>query len=895
LLVRKFLFCFIAPLGLLLFGAGMVMYQMAASGLKIQVDRDLSATVDTLNSGVEARMATARSDLHVLAGHPAFKAYFEFTHFDQFDRADTKLIELQEHFVAVANLRPGCSKIAFHGADGRGLATVDEGERSYVATDASGEAWFRDALDLAPGESLVSRVHASPGGKRVLTICEPLFFEGEPHGILRIDVDIVEILGELFTERVIGSDGYAYLIDSTGTILAHRDRSMVGTEVKDLYSTRRSLAGYKGVVSALDESGLTPMHKAFRPVLTKDLASDLAIVVARPSAEVYEPIDDLRAVVIPLALVVFVAFALFAVFLVRRVIAPIHHLTQATSRVSAGDLDVVSTVETKDEIAELSDSFNRMTASLRASRQDGERKTEALMTAAEALREGEENLRITLDSIGEGVIATDSHGRVTRMNRAAESIAGVAADAARGRSLTEVFPLVHRDSREPIADLVARVIRVGGTVGFTNQTLLITPEGEERHIAESGAPIRDADGQIVGVVLVFRDMTERYRIEEQLRQSQKMESIGQLAGGIAHDFNNLLTGISGSAELLCMDLMENGASTDNLELARTILTASERAAELISQLLRFARQRPPELTSVDLHEVIGDVVGIASRTFDKQVELRTELLSPTAGVLGERTALQNSILNLAINARDAMPDGGVITVSTREVQLGSTDCRGRAGDLRPGPYIELTVADTGQGIDRATRARIFEPFFTTKEVGQGTGLGLSMVYATVLGHHGSIEVDSELGTGTRMRMLLPLAGESPVAETTGLEVVSGEGRLLVVDDERVARKTAAAMLRQLGYEVRAVESGKQALEAFGADPSAFDLVLLDMSMPGDSGPEVLKKLIAVRPDVNVLMITGHVEDGPREEALELGAKGLLRKPFSMAELSRAVGVLLRGS
>ena len=283
---------------------------------------------------------------------------------------------------------------------------------------------------------------------------------------------------------------------------------------------------------------------------------------------------------------------------------------------------------------------------------------------------------------------------------------------------------------------------------------------------------------------------------------------------------------------------------------------------------------------------------MASRTFDKNIEIRTDLRA-SSSVLGERTSLQNAILNLAINARDAMPEGGVLTLSTCDLQRPRSSRRSTP-DPKADSSVEVVVADTGNGIDRATRERVFEPFFTTKEVGKGTGLGLSLVYATVSDHGGSVEIDSEPGIGTTVRLLLPLTSDTAPTERRDSEVERGEGRILVVDDEPVARRTTAAMLRKLGYDVDAAEDGAQALEAFGRDPAAVSGVLLDMVMPGASGCEVLQKMLELRPDVRVLMVSGHVGDGPRAEAAKLGARGLLGKPFSLTQLSREIAALLKG-
>ena len=523
--------------------------------------------------------------------------------------------------------------------------------------------------------------------------------------------------------------------------------------------------------------------------------------------------------------------------------------------------------------------------------------------AEEALRQSEENLSITLNSIGDAVMATDVNGVVTRINPVAERLTGWSATEAIGQPLSEVFRIVNADTREPVPDPVARVMSTGQIVGLANHTVLVQRGGGEFQIADSGAPIREHRGGIVGVVLVFRDMTEQYMEEERRQQSQKMESVGRLAGGIAHDFNNLLGGILGYAELL----REHAEDDETLEeYADTIYTTAARAAELTRKLLAFSRKSGKQDSRVSVDTVIEDTVQILARTVDRRIEIRADRAARRCFVLGDATQLQSAFLNLGVNARDAMPEGGTLTFATAEVSLDEEICRSHGDDVEPGDYLEISVADTGKGMDKETLSRAFEPFFTTKAPGQGTGLGLATVYGTARDHGGFINVFSEVGRGTVFKLYLPLIDEpcETSEDETDREVVQGSGTVLIVDDEPVIRSMAGAMLGGLGYETLVAEDGKQAIEIFVERHDEIDLVLLDMVMPHMNGRDAFREMRTIDPNVKAVISSGFSFGVEAEELLAEGVLGFYREALphgrSLADDRirdgrRGVGAALRQS
>ena len=511
----------------------------------------------------------------------------------------------------------------------------------------------------------------------------------------------------------------------------------------------------------------------------------------------------------------------------------------------------------------------------------------------EALLESEERLAITLDSIGDGVIATDRVGRITLMNPVAERLTGWSMQDAIGISLKSAFKVINADTRRPAETPVAKVIREGKIVGPINQNVLVSRDGTECQISESGAPILDRDGHIVGVVLVFRNVTEQRRLEDQLRHSQRMEPVGRLAGGVAHDFNNLLGGILGYSEML-RDQLEGNEKLQ--AYAQAVLDTAGRAAELTKQLLAFSRKGKKQSVPVDVHKLIGEVISILQRTIDRRITVSQRLEALPSVTKGDPNQLESAFLNLAVNARDAMPTGGQLVFATATVNLDKDYCATFPYNVEPGEYVEVSVADTGIGMDEATMAHIFEPFFTTKTVGEGTGLGLAAVFGTVREHHGATRVYSEPGQGAAFKLYLPVDGaySSATASSEPEPLVHGTGCILIVDDEEVIRNMAREMLHLMGYEVLWAADGEEGVRIYRENAAYIDLVMLDLVMPKVSGREALRALKKLNPRVKVLITSGFSLGMELEELSAEGAGGFIQKPFKKSELSRHVAEVLGG-
>jgi signal transduction histidine kinase/ActR/RegA family two-component response regulator len=386
-----------------------------------------------------------------------------------------------------------------------------------------------------------------------------------------------------------------------------------------------------------------------------------------------------------------------------------------------------------------------------------------------------------------------------------------------------------------------------------------------------------------------REQAERARAEAELQaiESKQLEMVGRLAAGVAHDFNNNLTAIMGSAELLKLELPEQGSAH---ELSDSILQASQRLAELTRQLLAYSRKARMLQTPTDLHAVITEAVSLARRSMDPNITIVTELGAQRAIIAGDASLLQSAVLNLLINARDAMPNGGKLTVATTSLELTRSSSKG----LPAGLCVVLEVLDTGRGIPPEQVPHIFDPFFTTKPVGKGTGLGLAAVAGTVKAHGGSIEVNSDVDAGTAFRIYLPCSEPEGVVEpVTATAIVHGEGEILLIEDDAMVSMTAIATLQSFGYRVTHAKDGKTALEHVSAHPGRFQLALLDLRMPGLSGEATFEKLRDFEPSLPVLIWSGYGAEQDVSSMLKNGAVGFVQKPYRVAELSRTVADKIR--
>jgi len=414
---------------------------------------------------------------------------------------------------------------------------------------------------------------------------------------------------------------------------------------------------------------------------------------------------------------------------------------------------------------------------------------------------------------------------------------------------------------------------------------VLTPQGKTKILDGWGTNISYLGKPAVQVAFV--DVTEKKRLEEQLIQAQKMESIGQLASGIAHDFNNLLGSIYGAIEIIKRKQSKSG---NELKKYIDILDSSaQRAAELTSQLLTFSRQRERNLKPLYLNNIVQEAMNILIRSLGKNIRFESALDQNIYPVEGDSSQIEQVILNLCINSRDAMPNGGVLRIETSNVDL-SPRLAQQIHDAKPGKYVCLTVSDTGVGMDQDTQRKIFEPFFTTKPIGKGTGLGLSIVYGIIKDHNGFIKLYSELGRGTTFKIFFPATDKMPLEESTAApkEIARGNETILIIDDEETLLDLTREILENLGYKIITAQGALEGIETFRAKYDEIDLVILDMMMPEMTGREVYPILKSVDPNVKVLLATGLSVGERVDELLAMGVTHLVSKPYSVDDLATQV-------
>ena len=648
-----------------------------------------------------------------------------------------------------------------------------------------------------------------------------------------------------------------------------------------------------------------------------------------------------------------------------------------------------------------------------------------LLTLETQRREGEERYRVTLKSIGDAVLATDGEGRVEVLNSVAETLTGFTTNEAIGRQIEEVFHIEEEQTCAPVANPVRRVLSDGKVIGLANHTVLVARDGSRRPIADSGAPIRDDDGRLVGVVLVFRDQTaerateralqesketyadlyenapdmlcsvepttarivrcngtlartlgytrdellgrplldlydldslvqagvafdtlrtagevpptelrlrkkdgtpidvslamsavkdthgrvvdsrsswrdisdrrraERQRdaLQEQLRHAQKMEAVGRLAGGVAHDFNNMLVVI---LSYLGLVLEGEGVGEQDRRDLIEVQRAAERAAMLTRQLLAFSRKQILAPMRVDLGEVVRRVEGMLRRLIGEDILLAVHTAPDLWATKVDPGQIEQVIMNLAVNSRDAMPDGGMLTIELGNVELDEDYAAHHVG-VAPGAYVMLSVSDTGRGMDDATKARLFEPFFTTKEQGKGTGLGLATVHGIIQQSGGHVFVYSEQGHGTAFKVYLPrdvmVCGVGAAASAAPREA-RGTETILLVEDEAAVRNLSRRILDAAGYTVLAAASGAEALGLCATHAEHLDLLVTDVVMPQMNGRLLAERITALRPDIRVLYMSGYTDDAIVQHGVLEAGTWFLSKPFRGGDLTRKVREVL---
>jgi PAS domain S-box-containing protein len=665
------------------------------------------------------------------------------------------------------------------------------------------------------------------------------------------------------------------------------------------------------------EQNLLTGDGVFRLVLPLTLRKQIIgrIYVGFSISALNQKILQSRKTVALVSLLIFLAGILFAVSISALITAPLIHISKAANAIAEGDLSQRAAVHSDDEVGQLAKSFNIMVGRLQSAYKELEslnrdlekrvhERTEALESEIAERRKTESILHETysqlhtlIQAIPDVIQFKDPHGKIQIFNRAFAKFVGMKHYDILGKTDAEVFSAeVAEYWKKTDIEAVAKrkMSRPDEHTFVLNQKTMV--------FSTTKAPLFDESGKILGLLAVSRDITEqkeaddeRRRIETQLLQAQKMEAVGILAGGIAHDFNNLLTAIIGSAEMGLRNLREGDPLYyDLFEIQR----AGERAADLTRQLLYFSRKQHMQFKKIVLNQLIEGLFKMFHRLIGEDITIYTELSPDLWPLEGDTGTLEQVIMNLAVNARDAMPGGGSLTLKTENFECREA-CDPLSLESKPGKYIHLSAADTGTGMDRETQQHIFEPFFTTKAVGKGTGLGLSVVYGIIKQHGGWVNVISQSGAGSTFHIYLPAkldkSEEKPFSQD-GDTVLDVKGRgecILIIEDEMRLSQFLRRALEENGYEVFLANNAHEAQDVFNREKGRFDLVLSDVVLPGKGGLELMEVFRSRRPELKVLLSSGYTDYKNQWPMIQEKGYRFLQKPYNLHELLRTIRLIIQ--
>ncbi len=574
---------------------------------------------------------------------------------------------------------------------------------------------------------------------------------------------------------------------------------------------------------------------------------------------------------------------------IRRTLEPLSQLSQATRRLGSGDFTNEVVIDTGDEFEDLALSFNRMTLRIRHQFEERDRLNASLAGTTSQLRYSEARLRTILESSTDGIVTSDERGVIESFSETAMRMFGYQVEDVHGKHIRMLL-----GGGEGVVDSKA-LVGIDGATGSTTETEARRKDGRTFPV-ELAIQRAQVEGRSI-LIAFFRDLTQRKRaeqeqrlLEEKLVQAQKLETIGTLAGGIAHDFNNILTPIGGYVDLALRDVpADSETHADLLEVRK----ATRRAGDLVRQILTFSRGHSSERELVQLGPIVHDVIKLLRATVPTTIDIRYYVEPNCGAVEADGSQIHQVLMNLGTNAYHAMREQG----GTLEIRLDAATVDGALAAQSPrldvGEYVRLTVRDTGHGMDADTQARLFEPFFTTKKVGEGTGLGLSVVHGIVMSHDGEITVDSTPGFGTTFTVYLPMVEEAASVATHERRVVcEGDEQVLVVDDDPDIGPLVKRMLERLGYHVTVESNGRDALETFRSQPTRFDVVVTDQTMPQLTGTELVHELRKIRPNIPVVMTTGYSPATIADFVGQAADCVMVSKPYTVEELTEAVRGLL---
>jgi len=779
------------------------------------------------------------------------------------------------------------------------------------------EHWYVSASRRLPHEVFWSNAYMGLYSAELVVTCStPMYRDGSILGVATVDLRLKGVK-DFFDRSVQAIGGYVFAVDRNNNFLtfpneslikANRNRDQSDKSTEFIYANE---LGEKEILFKPISSALTSMNSNIvetrRIFLENDILLGIPVMVSifhigktnwkvvlvTPSSHFYTNADTVIKKVSIYIIAIGSLTLVFLFWVLRYLITkPINDMASVLVEAEKeGDAHVHPLDEsTQHELSLFAKAFNQKANDLKFTKNELSRKISEYTKVKEESQIIEENLRITLDFICEAVIVTGNENHIERINSAGSEMLDISPQDANGTSTSEILTLLDAESKIVLDNPVQLVLESGNIIS-QYYVILRKISGKEIIISYGAAPVFDANHEIVSVVLVCRDITKQNHFQEQFIEAQKMESIGQLAGGIAHDFNNMLGGILGSLELI---ELKHGHIIDLKKRIDKSMVAAKKAADLTRNLLAFSRKAVVDSLPIDIHNTIQQSIELLSYSTDKRVLVKTNFKSSDSIILGDPIQIQNVILNLGINARDAMSDGGELLFSTYNQFLDEAFCTNSSHEILPGNYLVISVSDTGSGMEGEVSERIFEPFFTTKEIGKGTGLGLAAVSSIILHHKGFIQVESVLNQGSEFKIYLPVQEiQVPVIDKPQLEPFRvGSGRLLLVDDESLIRENLKELMPNFGYDVLTAVDGEECLRIYKSEGASIDLVILDMVMPKMGGKETFEALFGMDPNIKIILASGYTKHIALNKMLRDKSYGFVQKPFKVADLKELIEKIL---
>ena len=695
----------------------------------------------------------------------------------------------------------------------------------------------------------------------------------------------------------IGKTGLLVILNASGKLMGHPDAARVRGVFDERYPVDYWLRYNQGLYQEPGGRKYSFVSCRLNPGPAFN-GQSWVLLALRPYDEVLVLLTRERILLLITTVITLMVIYLLSIVSSRKLAGPIVDAARAAQRVTAGDLEAVAPETGPLEIRQLTSAFNRMVQDVREGRERLEslvqQRTLRLRESQQTLEQLTAHLRATYESIIDGILIVEwPSGTIITANKCFAELFNLDPGAVQGKECNELAEAIKANFVEARTDVFHfRHFQQHPDVSDLEEWEMSKPR--RMTLAVYTAPVRASHGNVFARLWMFRDLSKQRLLEAELLQAQKMEAVGRLAGGVAHDFNNLLTSILGNLSIAEMELKPGGDAGTFIGLARQ---AAKRASELVTQLLGFSRRSPLNLKKSNANAIIREVEGLLKHTVDPRIIIRADLEASPWSVAVDTTQLQQVLMNMCVNAVDAMPKGGHLSLMTRNLTVGKEDVGQYAG-ARAGDYVRISVADEGSGMTGEVMNHLFEPFFTTKERGKGTGLGLAISYGIVKQHGGWVSCQSEINRGTTFHIYLPRAGDAveakPEATVSG-PVSGGREKILVVDDEAAVRTLILMVLRRYGYQLLAAGDGEEAVKMFTEKKGEIDLVFLDMTMPKLSGRDTFKKLREINPALKVVISSGYPIDLD-VFASEMGmpAQGFVQKPYEAAELARTVREVLDG-